>query len=291
MRNPSSKGISLGQATQHGGSTSGDTLSFSTANVSAEVCDPTLPVEYNTRFWEHQGSPECDITATALQDPKPNHSTLPQPRSFDRNVPDVDTSQDPFFADDSNNEGNSKSSDEAGRPYPIRRGDKRYDEFQCPLLTVVDTSGIHEIRVRFCRCTPLSLNPLRNQLINMALYPSSTERTRTVFTFRLLHHFDLTNLEGKTSAWQYYTTLRRLTSNVFPDKAVDRYRELMRALRQWRDLTSRRRAGLPLDGTVQLKPGGLALFCPACPQPGVNLPENWRDDPQQYVSSLYCHVL
>jgi hypothetical protein len=27
-------------------------------------------------------------------------------------------------------------------------------------------------------------------------------------------------------------------------------------------------------------PGQLALFCPACPQPGINLPDNWVDDPK-----------
>ena len=34
-------------STHHGGSTSGNTLSFATSHISAEVCDPTLPVEYN----------------------------------------------------------------------------------------------------------------------------------------------------------------------------------------------------------------------------------------------------
>ena len=28
--------------------------------------------------------------------------------------------------------------------------------------------------------------------------------------------------------------------------------------------------------------GGLALFCTACPQPGVNLLENWEDDPDRW---------
>ena len=91
------------------------------------------------------------------------------------------------------------------------------------------------------------------------------------------------NLEGKTTAWQYYSTLKRLTSNVFADTVPDRYRELMRALRQWRDLSSRRRAGHPLDPSVQLKPGDLALFCPACPQPGINLRDDWHEDKDQLV--------
>jgi len=29
-------------------------------------------------------------------------------------------------------------------------------------------------------------------------------------------------------------------------------------------------------------PGALALFCAACPQPSVNLPNNWKEDPEQY---------
>ena len=211
-----------------------------------------------------------------------------QPPAPPSTVPNIDTSQDPFFANESEDEEDWKNFDTGGIPFKIKRDKKSYDDLQCPILTVVDTSGIHEIRTRFCRCKPLTANPLYDQLLQMGLYPSSTIRARTVFTFRMLHHFDLTNLEGKTTAWQYYSTLRRLSSNVFPEFAVDRYRETMRALRQWRDLASRRRAGLPTDKGLQLKPGGLALFCPACPQPGVNLPENWKEDPEQYVRLCQC---
>lgn len=27
--------------------------------------------------------------------------------------------------------------------------------------------------------------------------------------------------------------------------------------------------------------GSLAMFCATCPQPGVNIPENWKEDPNQ----------
>ena len=66
----------------------------------------------------------------------------------------------------------------------------------------------------------------------------------------------------------------------------DRYRELMRCLRQWRDLQSRRRAGYPLEPITSLKPGSLALFCPACPQPGINLPDGWQNDTKKCVNVL-----
>ena len=38
--------------------------------------------------------------------------------------------------------------------------------------------------------------------------------------------------------------------------------------------------------------GDLAVLCPACPQPGLNLPEDWEDDEEEYVPKIpYCHAL
>jgi len=31
--------------------------------------------------------------------------------------------------------------------------------------------------------------------------------------------------------------------------------------------------------------GELGLFCVACPQPGVNLPDNWKEDPKTWAYS------
>ena len=33
----------------------------------------------------------------------------------------------------------------------------------------------------------------------------------------------------------------------------------------------------------EIAPGGLALFCAACPQPNINLPADWENDVNQYV--------
>ena len=194
---------------------------------------------------------------------------------------DIDITGDPFFANESEEEDDWKSVETGGVPLKPMRGDKKLDSLQCPMLTVVDIGGVHELRTRFCRCHDLKENPLHKQLLAMGLYPASTEKTRTVFTFRVLDHFDLSNLEGKIPSYKYYEILKRLTSNAFPDMVPDRYRELMRCLRQWRDLQARRRAGHPFESVSSLKPGSLALFCPACPQPGVNLPDDWKSDPQQ----------
>lgn len=61
----------------------------------------------------------------------------------------------------------------------------------------------------------------------------------------------------------------------------------MRCLTQWRHLKALKRSGRGHDpsgaeGTVD---GGLAILCPSCPHPGINLPSRWREQPaeKQYV--------
>ena len=63
----------------------------------------------------------------------------------------------------------------------------------------------------------------------------------------------------------------------------DRYRELLRTSRLWRHLKHLKWHGFGHSPVEEPGPGGLALFCAVCPQPGVNLPENWKDDPEQWV--------
>lgn len=55
----------------------------------------------------------------------------------------------------------------------------------------------------------------------------------------------------------------------------------MRMLRQWRFLKLLKRGGRAHDptGITGTKNGELALVCPACPHPGINLPEDWENAP------------
>ena len=55
----------------------------------------------------------------------------------------------------------------------------------------------------------------------------------------------------------------------------------MQVSRQYRDLLNRKRFGFGHDTDRTPGPGDLALFCPACPQPGVNLPIGWENDREQ----------
>lgn len=148
-----------------------------------------------------------------------------------------------------------------------------------PYLTVVDTTGIHQIRAQYCRCPESSRIPEYQQLLQLGLYPASITQPRTVFTFRVLNDYDLLNLETKSTPQRYLAMLQRLTTDIFPDTLPDRYRELLRVIRQWRNLNQRKNAGVAYSTPSNIPPGGLALFCPACPQPGVNLPDGWKNDP------------
>ncbi|KAG2095122.1 uncharacterized protein F5147DRAFT_778816 [Suillus discolor] len=152
--------------------------------------------------------------------------------------------------------------------------------------TVVDTSGLHSMMIRFCQCTG-ALSP-DMQLFETGLFPVSFTSLKTAFTFVVLDDFLLDNLECGTSAMNYYSKLRRITSSVFPHLVPDRYRELMRVGRQWRQVKQLKWHGFGHEKR-QPKAGELALFCPACPQPGVNL--NLSDRNESDPAWLYSRSL
>lgn len=52
----------------------------------------------------------------------------------------------------------------------------------------------------------------------------------------------------------------------------------MRTMREWRHVVLLKRGGRGNDGerpVAETRPGELAVLCPACPRPGINLPEDW----------------
>jgi hypothetical protein len=61
-------------------------------------------------------------------------------------------------------------------------------------------------------------------------------------------------------------------------------------MRLWRHLKMLKRAGRGHDpgGAAATKEGELAVECPACPHPGLNLPIGWGDAPSEvrYVIRL-----
>ncbi|KAI6010350.1 hypothetical protein EDC04DRAFT_2610218 [Pisolithus marmoratus] len=141
---------------------------------------------------------------------------------------------------------------------------RRSSQFQ---MIIVHTEGIFY-------CPGSHPNDWHLDLLRQRLFPASISKPKTVFAFAVLDHFLIDALECKTSAMSFYQKLKRFTNNAFPER--DRYRELMRVSRLWRDLKHRKWFGFGHDMEQDPGDGGLALFCPACPQPGVNLPADWK---------------
>ncbi|KAG2004971.1 hypothetical protein CC2G_003473 [Coprinopsis cinerea AmutBmut pab1-1] len=147
------------------------------------------------------------------------------------------------------------------------------------VLCIVHTNGVHYLPFVFCRCPEAPSDEI--QLLRHSLFPATFRDIRTAFTHALLDDYLLEMLECFTSTHHYYSKLRRMTNKSFPDSVPDRTRELRRAGRQWRRLKDLKRHGI---GHTNKTPGRgeMALFCAACPQPGINLPDNWRSDPEDW---------
>lgn len=101
----------------------------------------------------------------------------------------------------------------------------------------------------------------------------------------MLDYFRLCNLELKASAYQFYQLLRRITLPMAPAQVVNLYNEFRRTTRIWRWLKRLKWNGFGHNwhNPMDVQPGELAIYCPACPQPGINLPENWKEDPDRFL--------
>lgn len=167
-----------------------------------------------------------------------------------------------------------------------------HGSMKCPVpmacderLRVIHTTGVHEVAISYCGCNREIARDL--QLLRRRLYPSSQHKVRTCVTFSLLKLLHLFSLMGKVSTYDMYRTIERLTNNSGVQMPKPRYRPTMRCLNQWRHLKALKRAGRGHDkeGAAGTSDGELALLCPSCPHPGINLPENWDQAPgdKQYV--------
>ncbi|KAJ7127318.1 hypothetical protein C8R43DRAFT_957997 [Mycena crocata] len=80
----------------------------------------------------------------------------------------------------------------------------------------------------------------------------------------------------------------------FQVKNQDRYDEFLRMAREWRHLQMVKRAGRghAVSGVEGTKAGECALLCPACPQPGKNLPPDWKNAPKEkrFLYALFLAI-
>lgn len=182
--------------------------------------------------------------------------------------------------DDSDSDDEWLAYETGGISTSTLRYPKGRDSNDNPWMIIVDITGVHHLPVHFCNCATAA--PQHIQLLQLRMYPVSYDRPRTAFTFRILDDFNLDNLETKSSAQRYYAKITRLTSNAFPQSVPDRYREFTRVIREWRNIELRKHSGVfGKDAGKDIPRGGLVSFCPACPQPGINLPNDWKEDKDQ----------
>ncbi|KAH6897792.1 hypothetical protein BKA70DRAFT_1116038 [Coprinopsis sp. MPI-PUGE-AT-0042] len=143
-------------------------------------------------------------------------------------------------------------------------------------LLVFHTTGVHRVSVDYCDCRTIDR---LSQLMRARWFPATLDRVQTVFTFDAIDHFQELTLQGKTTLYDYYHTLIRLTDNMKLGEIPSRCNDFHRVVRLWRTLFSAKRGARGQDpgGIDSTAEGELAQECPACPHPGKNLPDGWKE--------------
>ncbi|KAJ7733474.1 hypothetical protein B0H16DRAFT_1468065 [Mycena metata] len=141
-------------------------------------------------------------------------------------------------------------------------------------FVIVGSDGVHEVALDFCGCGPGGPSP--GSSCGLGYIRATGVNPRTAATFAILRQFHLLSLESKISAYEFYNSLARGTNNT----GIEPLAKMLKRAGRGHDPT----------GTMGTAPGECALLCPACPQPGKNLPENWESIPES-VKFIYALFL
>ncbi|TDL14821.1 hypothetical protein BD410DRAFT_845699 [Rickenella mellea] len=157
-------------------------------------------------------------------------------------------------------------------------------------LTVIHMTGIHTVSVKFCECPRISL-PRRTQLLRVRWWPATIDRPQTVTTFAALDMFLELTLQSKVNMYDFYLSLEHLSDNTGTRQLKYRYKEFGRCVRGRRHLQLAKRSarGHDPEGIKATQAGEFVVECPACPQPGRNLPEGWENqaEDERYKYALF----
>ncbi|KAF7305709.1 CxC2 domain-containing protein [Mycena chlorophos] len=156
-------------------------------------------------------------------------------------------------------------------------------------FTQFSAGGIHQVAVDYCGCRSGEFpEPHFSQLLRAGFYPSTTGSPRTCITIECLERVHGVLLSGKITPYHFYQALETLT-DATGVKPPDRYQVFLRMMRQYWHLLALKRGGRGHDsgGVMATQPGQLAIRCPACPRPGVNLPEGWENAPLWKATCIY----
>ncbi|KDR72076.1 hypothetical protein GALMADRAFT_74300 [Galerina marginata CBS 339.88] len=115
------------------------------------------------------------------------------------------------------------------------------------------------------------------EIVQMAKAPPKRSKVS------LLSHLHILALTSKASTYDFYRALERMSDSSGINRPSNRYRALFRMIMQWRHLKMLKWAGRGNDptGVSGTKLGELAIRCPSCPYPDINLPTGWADAPNE----------
>jgi hypothetical protein len=152
---------------------------------------------------------------------------------------------------------------------------------------VLHTNGIHDVSIDYCGCERVQAKYL--QLLRCRFYPVTQLLIKTCTSFCLLSALHLLALTSKASAFHFYWMLEKMTDNTGVQMLKSRYRALLRMTLQWQHLKMLKRAGCGHDpsGIAGTQPGDLAIPCPSCPHPRINIPDWWKDAPEN-LRCVFC---
>ncbi|CAK5264037.1 unnamed protein product [Mycena citricolor] len=164
--------------------------------------------------------------------------------------------------------------------------------YKTTTFCIVHSNGIHEVNLDYCECAGAPMHSV--QLLRSKLYPATTLRPASAATFEVLRGYQLLSFETKCSAYEFYNALARMTNNSGSFQPRDRYSQFLRMTREWAHIQMLKRFGRAHEtaGCRNIPAGSCAVLCPACPQPGKNLPQDgsWRAAPP-HLRFLYALFL
>ena len=159
-------------------------------------------------------------------------------------------------------------------------------------FVVLDDHGVHKVGLNFCGCTHAQIHTI--QILQHGWYPAMVNQPKTAATFQVLECFHLVTFKSKASPYEFYYSLAQETNNIATYIIKDHHMAFLRMVWQWRHLVMLKRAGCGHDppGVSDTSQGRCVAICPACPQPGKNLPTNWKSAPEDEryeLLSIYFH--
>ncbi|KZV75992.1 hypothetical protein PENSPDRAFT_570640 [Peniophora sp. CONT] len=163
-------------------------------------------------------------------------------------------------------------------------GDSCFRPHAVKNFSVIHTNGIHRMTVNFCRCQLGVHLSDHTQLMRARLWPATFDEPETATTFEAMDDFNRLSMLGRLSAYDYYKAARACTDAVGLLKVSPLLKQFTRGAHQFRHIFLFKRAGRAYEGGIYSSPpGSCGIECPGCAREGVNVPEDYMDQPDSWT--------